>query len=110
MPGYIHASNDGSNAYAFTVRNAAFRDNARGLYALNTGFATILSCDFAIGGGTDCAYGILADHATGFCIEENTFRPYGQGNGERETRWTARGATRPYRATASAARPAPAKR
>ena len=79
----IHASNDGSNAYAFTVRNASFRDNTCGLYALNTGFATILSCDFAIGGGTDCAYGILADHATGFCIEENTFRPYGQGNGER---------------------------
>ena len=70
----IHASNNGSNTYSFTIRNASFRDNDCGVYALNTGFATILSSDFAVGGAPDCSFGILADNVTGFCIEDNTFR------------------------------------
>ena len=71
----IHVSNSGDAARTFTVRNASFRDNDCGIYALNTGFATVLSSDFAVGGAPDCSFGILADNVTGFCIEENSFHP-----------------------------------
>ena len=71
----IHASNDGSAARTFTVRNATFDNNTCGIHALNTGFATVIGCDFTVGCGSDCDFGIYADHVTGFCIEENIFRP-----------------------------------
>ena len=78
----IHASNDGSAARTFTVRDATFNNNTCGVHALNTGFATVIGCDFAVGCGSDCAFGIHADHVTGFCIEENTFRPVFPGMGQ----------------------------
>ncbi len=71
----IHASNDGSAARTFTVRDAVFANNTCGIHALNTGFATVIGCDFTVGCGSDCDFGIYAVHVTGFCIEENTFRP-----------------------------------
>ena len=71
----IHASNDGSAARTFTVRDAVFANNTCGIHALNTGFATVIGCDFTVGCGSDCDFGIYADHVTGFCIEENIFRP-----------------------------------
>ena len=77
----IHASNNGSAARTFTVRNATFDNNTCGIYALNTGFATVIGCDFTVGCGSDCDFGILADHVTGFCIEENSFRPKHPGTG-----------------------------
>ena len=77
----IHADNDGSAARSFNVRKATFSNNTCGIHALNTGFATILESDFTVGVGSHCDYGIYADGVTGFCIEENTFRPRLPGTG-----------------------------
>ena len=77
----IHASNDGSAARTFSVHSAVFNNNTCGVYALNTGFATVIGCDFTVGCGSDCDFGIHADHVTGFCIEENSFRPKHPGTG-----------------------------
>jgi len=71
----IHASNDGSSARSFFVSNSDFYNNTYGIYSLNTGYATILQNDFAVGCGFNCDYGIYTDQTTGMCIEENTFRP-----------------------------------
>ncbi len=78
----IHASNDGSAARTFSVHSAVFNNNTCGVYALNTGFATVIGCDFTVGWDSDCDFGIYADHVTGFCIEENSFRPKHPGTGE----------------------------
>ena len=71
----ILSVNDGTNACAFSVKDAVFTNNNRGIYAQNTGFATILRNEFIVDGGLNCGYGAYADGITGFCIEENNFRP-----------------------------------
>ena len=69
----IHSVHDGATARSFSVTDALFQNNDRGIYALNTGFATILRNHFTIGNKADCCYGVYADEVTGFCIEENVF-------------------------------------
>ena len=72
----ILSVNDGSNACAFSVKDAVFTNNNRGIYAQNTGFATILRNEFNIkSSGSICGYGVYAEGVTGFCIEENIFVP-----------------------------------
>ena len=72
----ILSVNDGSNACAFSVKDAVFTNNNRGIYAQNTGFATILRNEFNIkSSGSICGYGVYAEGVTGFCIEENSFGP-----------------------------------
>ena len=71
----IQAVNDGGKARSFTVRNAVFDSNTCGIYALNTGFATIVNNDFTVGCGWDCDFGIYADGVANFCIEDNVFCP-----------------------------------
>ena len=71
----IQAVNDGGKARSFTVRNAVFDSNTCGIYALNTGFATIVNNDFTVGCGWDCDFGIYADGVANFCIEDNAFCP-----------------------------------
>ncbi|MBQ6084168.1 MAG: T9SS type A sorting domain-containing protein [Bacteroidales bacterium] len=72
----ILSVNDGSNACAFSVKDAVFTNNNRGIYAQNTGFATILRNEFNIkSSGSICGYGVYAEGITGFCIEENIFVP-----------------------------------
>ena len=77
----IHASNDGSAARMFTVRNSLFDNNTCGIYALNTDYATIVDNDFTVGCGSDCDFGIYADGLSAFCIEENTFHPRATNTG-----------------------------
>jgi len=72
----ICAFNNGNTACVFNVRNSDFLNNDQGIYAQNTGYATILFNNFSIGCGAECTYGIYADNVTGFCIEENTFVPW----------------------------------
>ena len=71
----IQASNDGSSARAFSVRHSEFANNTCGIYMLNTGYGTIVDNEFVVGCGSDCDFGIYADGVSGFCIEDNTFRP-----------------------------------
>lgn len=69
----ILSVNDGGNARTFSVTDAVFTNNNRGIFAQNTGYATILSNEFEIGCNMACGYGVYADGVTGFCIEENDF-------------------------------------
>ena len=69
----IKSSNNGGAARTFSVKNSTFKDNNIGIYAENTGYATILKNDFYVGSNADCNFGIYADNVTGFCIEENNF-------------------------------------
>lgn len=78
----VSSIHDGSNARSFTVRDASFNNNEFGIYAINTGYATVLDNIFNIGTTSDCSFGIFADGVTQFCIEENTFQPYGTGGGD----------------------------
>ena len=71
----IHASNDGSAACSFSVRNSMFDNNTCGVYALNTGYSIVVNNDFTVGCGSDCDFGIYADEVSSFCFEENTFHP-----------------------------------
>lgn len=71
----IHASNDGTAARTFSVKNSVFNNNTCGIYALNTGYATVVNNDFTVGCGSDCDFGIYADEVSGFCFEENIFHP-----------------------------------
>lgn len=71
----IRSINDNSNARTFTVKNAIFNNNNRGIFAQNTGFATIVGNEFRIGRNASCGYGVYADGITGFFIEENSFTP-----------------------------------
>lgn len=71
----IHASNNGSAARSFNVNNSVFNDNTCGIYALNTGYGTVVGNDFIVGCGSDCNFGIYADEVAGFCFEDNTFSP-----------------------------------
>ena len=71
----IHAANDGSSTRAFSVRDAVFNNNTIGIYALNTYSCTILNNTFTVGCGFDCDFGIYAEEASHFCIEDNIFQP-----------------------------------
>ena len=71
----ILSVNENSQARSFTVRDASFIKNNRGVFIQNTGYATIVRSDFQIGGNSSCGYGIYADGVTGFRIEENSFSP-----------------------------------
>ncbi len=77
----IHASNDGSAARMFTVRNSLFDNNTCGIYALNTDYTIIVDNDFTVGCGSECDFGIYADGLSAFCIEENTFHPRATNTG-----------------------------
>ena len=77
----IHTSNDGSSARAFSVKNAVFTNNTCGIFMLNAGYGTIVNNDFTIGCGSSCDFGIYADGVSGFCIEDNTFRPKATNTG-----------------------------
>ena len=77
----IHASNDGSSARAFSVRHSEFTNNTCGIYMLNTGYGTIVDNEFVVGCGSSCDFGIYADGVSGFCIEDNTFRPKALNSG-----------------------------
>lgn len=72
----VYAANDGNSARTFLVRDSDFLNNGRGIYALNTGYATILKNNFSVGCGSDCDFGIYAERVTGFYIEENSFAPW----------------------------------
>lgn len=76
--GGIRASSDGSQPRAFTVREAVFTNNDRGIRAINTGFPVILMNEFNISRDNtycDFNYGIILDNVPGFCVEENSFHP-----------------------------------
>ncbi len=81
----IHASNDGSVAPMFTVKNSLF-NNTCGIYALNTGYATVVNNDFTVSCGSDCDFGIYADGVSSFCFEENLFHPRTANTGS-PTHW-----------------------
>lgn len=71
----IHASDDGGGAYAFSVKNSLFRKNTCGIYALNSGYGTIVGNDFTVDCNWTCNFGIYTDGVENFCIEDNTFHP-----------------------------------
>lgn len=71
----ILSVNEGNSAKTFSVRDAVFTNNHRGIFAHNTGYVTILNNEFNIGCNLECGYGVYAVGVTGFCIEENVFRP-----------------------------------
>ncbi len=73
----IHASSNGNHPSSFTVQDAVFTNNDRGIRAKSTGFPTILDNEFNVGKESYCdyKYGIYLENVTGFCVEENTFRP-----------------------------------
>ena len=73
----IYATSSGDRLRSFTVRDAVFTNNDRGIQAKNTTFPTILKNEFNIGQETYCSYnyGIYLEGISNFCIEENTFQP-----------------------------------
>ncbi len=71
----IHASDDGGGACAFSVKNSLFRKNTCGIYALNSGYGTIVGNDFTVDCNWTCNFGIYTDGVENFCIEDNTFHP-----------------------------------
>lgn len=71
----IFSFNEGNIARTFSVRDAIFTNNHRGIYMMNMGYATIIGNEFNIGCNSDCGYGVYADGVTNFYIEENLFRP-----------------------------------
>ena len=69
----IHTTNNASSARTFSVRSSTFTNNDMGIYAENTGYATILKNDFNVGTNAGCNFGIYVSEVTSFCIEENNF-------------------------------------
>ncbi len=69
----IYSSSSGNNTHSFLVENSIFINNTIGIFADNTGFATIVGNEFDIKNRDDCNYGIYANNITDFCIEENSF-------------------------------------
>lgn len=69
----IKSLNNGVDACSFSVKNSTFKNNDIGIYAENTGYATILENDFTVGTDSDCNFGIYVNEVNGFCIEENNF-------------------------------------
>ena len=69
----IYAIGNGGSARTFSVSGSEFWSNERGIYAINTGYATIIKNIFNIGSSAQCSYGVYVDGVTNFCIEENNF-------------------------------------
>ena len=69
----IYAIGNGGSARTFSVSGSEFWNNERGIYAINTGYATIIKNIFNIGSSAQCSYGVYVDGVTNFCIEENNF-------------------------------------
>ncbi len=69
----IHASDDGGGACSFNIKNSVFDNNTCGIYALNSGYGTIVGNDFTVDCSWTCNFGIYTDETANFCIEDNTF-------------------------------------
>lgn len=69
----VRSVSDGTSTRSFSVHDALFSGNDRGVFAQNTVYATLLRNSFLVGGKADCSYGVYAEEVTGFCIEENSF-------------------------------------
>ena len=69
----IYVTNNGGSARTFTVSNSNFSNNGKGIYAINTGYATIIQNNFSIGSQNSYNYGIYLNAVSNFCIEENNF-------------------------------------
>ncbi len=69
----VSVTNSGGVSRIFSINSSSFNNNEIGIYAENTGYATIIMNDFMVGTKGACNYGIYLDHVTNFCIEENTF-------------------------------------
>ena len=69
----IHVTNNGGSVRTFSVSGSEFWNNERGIYATNTGYATIINNKFYIGSKTLNNYGIYIENVMNFCIEENYF-------------------------------------
>ena len=69
----VHSVSDGSVTYTFSVKDALFSNNIRGVFAHNTGYGTVLRNQFSVYGGDNCYFGIYLDGVSGFCVEENVF-------------------------------------
>ena len=69
----VSVTNSGGVSKTFSINSSSFNNNEIGIYAENTGYATIIMNDFMVGTKGSCNYGIYLDHVTNFCIEENTF-------------------------------------
>ena len=71
----VHAVHNGGTARSFVIKDAVFSNNDLGVYALNTGYASIRFNSFAVGRAYSCGYGIYVEDVTGLSIEENDFSP-----------------------------------
>ncbi len=69
----VSVTNSGGVSRTFSISGSSFNNNETGIYAENTGYATIIMNDFMVGTKGACNYGIYLNHVTNFCIEENTF-------------------------------------
>lgn len=69
----VRSVSDGASTRSFSVHDALFSGNDHGVFAQNTGYATVLRSTFVVGSKADCSYGVYAEGVTGFCIEENSF-------------------------------------
>lgn len=78
----IYSSSDGSTPHSFIAEDALFSDNDIGIYANNTGHASISNCSFAVGHENSCGFGVYVENVTSFSIEENSFAPYTGFSGE----------------------------
>ena len=68
--------NDGSvGLRPITVKNTDFINNSFGVFAVRSGFATIINSSFSVGQNNNtCASGIFAEQTPVFTIEQDTFR------------------------------------
>lgn len=78
----IHVTHAGGSTHSFVIKNALFSDNDIGIYANNTGHASIRNCSFAVGHENSCGFGVYVENVTSFSIEENSFAPYTGFSGE----------------------------
>ena len=69
----VHSVSDCSVTYTFGVKDAIFSNNKRGVFAHNTGYATILRNRFTVYGEDNCCFGVYLNEVSGFCVEENVF-------------------------------------
>ena len=69
----VHVTNNGGSVRTFSVSGSEFWNNEKGIYATNTGYATIIKNIFNVGNNAQCNYGIYVDGVANFCIEENNF-------------------------------------
>ena len=71
----VVSTKDGSvGTRSFSVKATIFTNNQYGVYAFNSGFATILDSEFEVGQNNDCcSAGIYAENTPYFVIEQNDF-------------------------------------